>query len=246
MICQACGAVIDKEVDKCPLCGNKIDKIELFRGYIEKGNAAYEAGDSNKAIMFYKNALEHGDVSEETYIKIGLAHEKNGDMKSARDMYFKALTINFENDNAHNLLIGIYGKLNKLGDLRNWYQSSMSKFPENTVNRYIKIIGNIINFKSQPPVKIEIKDDGIKSDLLKGIKSYMIFNLVIGAATLLLGAGFVGYYVFKINIAYIITFTSVFFAVSLGVLFYYKIRNINKKKANQPDIEDLLKDVKEK
>ncbi len=240
MICKSCGAVIDKDLEKCPLCGNKIDKGEIFREFIEKGNAAFEMGDIDKAVLFYKNALEHGDVNEETYIKIGIAFEKKNDFKSARDMYFKALTLNFENDNAHNLLIGIYSKLNKLNDLKNWYESNAERLNYDTANKYAKIIENIINFKKQPLIKIAAGEDDLKTNLIKGLKNYMILNVVIGIVMLLLAAAILGYYVFKINGAYILAFAAIFFVISLSVIMYYKMRNIRRMQEKKPKIEDLF------
>jgi len=240
MICKSCGAVIEKGLEKCPLCGNKIDIGELFREFVDKGNAAFEKGDTDKAVLFYKNALEHGDVNEETYIKIGIAFEKKNDFKSARDMYFKALKLNFKNDNAHNLLIGIYSKHNKLNDLKSWYESNAERFHEDTADKYVKIIENIIDFKKQPPVKIAAEDDGIKTNLIKGLKNYIILNVVIGIVMLLVAAAFIGYYVFKINGAYILVFAAIFFIISFAVIMYYKMRNIKRLRGKKPRIEDLF------
>lgn len=64
------------------------------------GVAASEAGDSNKAKVLYKEALELGQHSG-AWVNLGAIHHEQGDLQTALDCYDKALEVSPDYALAH-------------------------------------------------------------------------------------------------------------------------------------------------
>ncbi len=66
------------------------DYVLQARAYCMLGDAYSEKGDDSQAITYYKKAAYHKlneEFSPQYLIKLGLAYERKGDMKSAADAY---------------------------------------------------------------------------------------------------------------------------------------------------------------
>lgn len=240
MNCPHCGADAKNAVTICPLCGKNLDKDNAFQNFVKKGDDAFAAGDTDKAVMSYKKALEYSAGNEDIFIKLGNAYNKKGD-KQAAAMYMKALTFNFYNDKTHNMLISLYSKFNRLDDLKKWYEQSRALADAAFVDKYIKIIQNVHYFSTQADVRIPApKDEGLAKTLVSSMKKYVIMNVVVGIVFVVISLAIIAGLVFKVNTSFIIMFTGFFMAVSI-VMIIISRKNKAKKKGNEKtSLEDAM------
>jgi len=242
MICPECGANIDSSKEICPLCEKRIDRESAYKNFIAKGDNFFNTGNFDKAILSYSKALDYFNDREELYIKLGNAYSKKMDKKAAH-MYLKALILNFYNDTTHNLIISFYSYFNKLEDLKKWYEKNKANYDSQFIDKYIKIIDNILRFKNETSVKIGQKENFLNLFFIS-MKEYILMNIVMGLVILVIIAGGIAAFLFKVNIIYIIIFLGVFFLVSLFFISFTKMKSIKKKKGTQENLENLLNEFK--
>lgn len=243
MLCPECGAEIKDYLTICSLCGKMIDKEKAFLNFMTKGNEFFSSDEIEKAIIAYNRALDYKKDNEEIYIKLGNAYMKKND-KRAVSCYFKALSLNFYNDVTHNYIITFYLKFNKLQDLKSWYIQNKGKFDNDFIDKYIKIIDNTILFSTEKSIKIGTKDNGFFANLKESMKSYFMFNIIFGVTLLLLAVGLLFSYLFKINVSFFIIFAGIFLLTGLFFITLKKMKKIKNETKKQPDIEEILKDIK--
>ncbi len=246
MLCPECGAEVKEYFTTCSLCGKIIDREEAFKKFMAKGDEFFKSDEIEKAIISYNRALDYKKDSEDIYIKLGNAYMKKNDKKAAT-CYLKALSYNFYNDVTHNFLITFYSRFNKLEELKSWYIQNKNKFNNDYIDKFIKIIENTILFTTEKSVKIGTKDDNFFTNFKESIKSYLLVNVVSGVMLLLLAAGFLLSFLFKINISFFLIFIGVFSLISLVFITYKKmksIKNLKKTKETQIDLENILKEIK--
>jgi pentatricopeptide repeat protein len=238
--CPHCGADTRNAVTICPLCGKTLDRENAYNSYLAKGDDAFAAGKTDKAIMSYKKALEYSAGNEDIFLKLGNAYNKRGDRQAA-PMYMKALTFNFYNDKTHNMMIALYSKYGKLDDLKRWYEQSREKADPVFVDKYIKIIQNVKYFSTQEDFKIPSpKPDGIIATLAGSMKKYVIMNIVIGIVLVVAGLAITAGIVFKVNTMFIFMFLGFFLLVSITIVIISRRGRANKKDGKKPTLEQLM------
>lgn len=240
MNCPHCGAETGSAVTLCPLCGKSLDREQAFTSFVQKGDAAAENGEIEKAILNYNKALTYSEGNEQVYLKIGNLYYKKND-KNAVNMYFKALQFNFYNDYAHNMLITIYSRFGKLDDLKIWYEKNRDKYEEDFINKYIKIIDNMKHFSTKMDFGIKEKQDNIFKDLLVSMKKYAMLNIVIVFIVLLFIGGLLAGTFLQINPLVFFSFMLFFLFVVFVIVFFQRIIHINKKKKEKIEFTDILK-----
>ena len=122
MICPFCGVQISDYANNCGMCGNCIDRRQLYGQFMKKGDDALDHSPE-AAVVNYRKALEFINDNPEGFIKYGIALEKKGD-KSAANMFLKAIALDFNNELAHNHLISLYDHYGKLQDIKLWYEKT--------------------------------------------------------------------------------------------------------------------------
>ncbi len=246
MLCPECGAEIKEYFTTCSLCGKIIDKEDAFKKFMSKGDEFFKSNEIEKAIISYNRALDYKKDSEELYIKLGNAYMKKNDKRTVT-CYLKALSYNFYNDVTHNFLIAFYSRFNKLEELKSWYIQNKEKFDKDYIDKFIKIIENTILFTTEKSVKIGTQDENFFTNFTKSIKTYLFLNIVFGVILLLLAAGFLLSFLFKINISFFLIFIGVFSLISLVFITYKKmktIKSLKKTKETEIDLENILKEIK--
>lgn len=242
MICPECGAEIKDYLSLCPLCGKIIDKEKAFKDFILKGDQYFKSDEIDKAIVAYLRAFDYQKENEDINIKLGLAYMKKNDRKAAQ-FFLKALSINFYNENVHNLLISFYSKFNKLEELKTWYIKNKEKFDGNFIDKFIKIIDNTILFTTEKSIKIGAQSENIFQTILKSMKSYFMLNMVFIIVFFILVSGSILSFLFKINISFFLILSLVFFILSFTFVIFKKKKNI-KKASREINLEEFLKDKK--
>ncbi len=245
MNCPHCGAEISNDVEACPLCEKPIDKHEEYKKILSLGDEAFEIENTNQAVIYYEKALKLKSDSDEVYIKLGNAYNQKKDKRAAQ-MYLKAMEFNFYNDQIHNLLITIYQKYNKLGDLKAWYEKFRGKVDDSFIDRYLSIIDNIKYFKENTNLKVENKEEGFFSDIFNSMKSYSMLNAVILIAAVLVVAAIIGVRVFKINTAFILLFAVSFFFISIITVLFTRIKDIKKRKKENKSADEFFAEMTNK
>lgn len=241
MNCPHCGAETGNAITICPLCGKTLDREKAFISFVEKGDAAEEAGEIERAIINYNKALTYSQGNEQIYLKLGNLYFKIND-KNAANMYFKVLQFNFYNDYAHNMLITLYSRFRKLDDLKNWYEKNRGKYEDDFIDKYIKIINNIKHFTSDMDMGIKEKQENILKDMFESMKKYTILNVVIGIIVLFLIAGLFAGTFLKINPLVVFSFMLFFLFVIFIIVFFQRITYVKKIKKDKMDLTDILKD----
>ncbi len=241
MICPHCGVEIENESSFCPLCGKEINKEKEYEKLVLKGDGAMEDERGGAAVGFYEKALQITGGSEEIYIKLGNAYNKKGD-KRAAGIYFKALKCNFYNEHVHNLLISIYDKYNRLGDLKAWYEKSGNRIAPEFAEKFIKIIDNIKYFKKEAGggPKAEEKPSG---GFISYIKKYGMMNAALVVFAAIMAGAVIAGVVFKTDPYVMLLFGMVFFIASIFIISYINIKKVKKKKQdkkNKESFDDLL------
>jgi len=242
MICPHCGAEIEKGLEKCPLCEKEISTESEYEKFLKKGDEALAADETDKAIAAYSKALEYRDNSYEIYMKLGNAYNRKGD-KQAVAMYFKAMTLNFYDDNIHNLVISMYARRGKLEELRKWYEANSAKYDADFIKRYTAIIDNMKYFSSNIEKPEEKKKDpGVMPEFFGSMKSYSMLNstmLITGALILI---ALVGMAIFKVNMTFVFMFAGTFIVISIIAVIISKISRMKKKKQKTEGLEEIVKD----
>jgi tetratricopeptide (TPR) repeat protein len=238
--CPYCGADTKNAVTICPLCGKTLDRDSAFISYMIKGDDFMGAGDPGKAVLSYRKALEYSKGNEDVFLKLGNAYSRMND-KQAASVYMKALAFNFYNDQTHNLLITLYSRHGKLGDLKKWYEQSRAKADPEFIDRYIKIIDNIIYFKAQAGMRIPgSKSGGFAGSLASGLKKYAMFNIVGFIIMVVVSLAIFAGIVLKVNTTFLFVFSASFLFISIGILIFARLRKAGKKVRNQATLEEFM------
>jgi tetratricopeptide (TPR) repeat protein len=240
MNCPHCGADTRNAVTICPLCGKTLDRENAYASFLAKADDAFAAGETDKAIMSYKKALEYSKGNEDIFLKLGNAYNKNGDRQAAQ-MYMKALLFNFYNDNTHNMLISLYSKYGRLDDLQKWYEQSREKADPAFVDKYIKIIQNVKYFSTRADFKIPAaKPDGLAANMLASMKKYIVMNIVIGIVLVVASLAIVAGIIFKVNTMFVLAFSGFFTFVSIVMVFMSRMGKTKKKDGKKTSLEALM------
>jgi tetratricopeptide (TPR) repeat protein len=247
MDCPHCGAEVNADLDICPLCGAGIDKAQLRKDVIKKGDAAYKTGNYDMAIIFYKKAFDlntGGDA--ELCIKCGNAYDKKDD-KQAVEMYLKALSYDFYNERAHNLLILFYDRHNRLKDLENWYEKNRGGADGAFIDRQIRTINGIISFRQKLPAMADEvrqkKAEKMVSSFTAGFKHYIIMNIVLGVIAVLMAVAVAFAIIFKLNMIIVFSIIGFFLVLSVAAIFYLNRRKSKENKGKTlVSIEDIYRE----
>jgi len=248
MICKNCGAEMGTAPDKCPLCGAPVDKEGLFREFSEKGDGYFFTGDYGRAAAFYQEALDTGHPADtEIYIKYGTALDKKNDRRAAA-MYLRAISADFYNERAHALLITCYDSHNKLPELKKWYEKSGAGYDAGFVEKQVKIIDAMINFRANPSVTVPDKVSAAPAGLIKAaggwFKRYIIINIVLSVVFLILAAGAAMFYFLKVNIIFSAAICVVFLRAGAPVVLWIRRRRARDAKNKTARLQEILDEFK--
>jgi tetratricopeptide (TPR) repeat protein len=250
MNCPHCGAEIENFSDICRLCGTSIDKGSVFDSFIRKGDEFFNLPDYDKAIKYYNKAMEADHPSgPEVYIKLGNALDKKND-KQAAGMYLKALSYNFYNEHVHTLLIAFYDKYKRLKDLKAWYEKSRASADEAFIDNKIKTIANIVSYREKAAETMGAQAEEFShrkrvkmaNSMISGFKEYIMMNIILGIAVVVIGAGMGLALFMKINTMYVFAVGGMFFVVSAVILAFIRAKKIKEMKNKAQKPEDLLRD----
>lgn len=228
-----------------------IDKQLLYSGFVKKGDEAFAASDYEKTIAFYQMALDTGLVRDAgIYIKYGNAYDRKNN-KQAAAMYLKALSFDFYNEHVHTLLISFYDKHNRLNDLKKWYEKNKVMADAEFINKEIKVINNIIDFRQNAAVEPSAVDlarqkqiEGILYKAGGWFKDYIMMNIVFGITFVLMGIGIAAGLILKLDLKIIFAIIGLFFMISIVVVVYIKQKQIRNKRKDRVMLEDIFKEFK--
>jgi hypothetical protein len=234
---------MENGADKCPLCGTDIDKGRLYREFSAKGDSFLSMGDYGRAVLSYKSALDTSYPPDAAfYIKYGNALDKKKD-RLAAGMYLKAISLDFHNDRAHDLLIAFYDGHNRLAELKEWYERSGGP-DKSFADKQAKKIDSILDFRANPPAiavgAVKAQGPGIIKAAVKGFKRYIILNIVLSIVSLMLLAGVAMAYFFKVNLIVFAAICAVFLFASAGAVALLRRRRASSLKKEAEGLEKIL------
>ncbi len=247
MICPHCGSQIRDFVPSCQMCGNEIDREKFFNIYFVKGRTAFETENYDSAIVNLKKALEFKEDSS-THVKLGLSYEKKGLKNLAASEYVKAISADFSNENAHNLLVNVYLSQHKHSEIKAWYEKNIAAGNEEIAQKMIKIIDTSKRFMENtsafiPETKKEAQAQGrIGKFVVKYLKTYALLNAVLFFGFMLIAASFLLAKFFKTDPVILLSATAFFF-ISAAVMFLF-IRAKKKKEKKLSSESDLVEELK--
>ncbi len=245
MICPFCGVQISDYANNCGMCGNCIDRRQLYGQFMKKGDDALDHSPE-AAVVNYRKALEFINDNPEGFIKYGIALEKKGD-KSAANMFLKAIALDFNNELAHNHLISLYDHYGKLQDIKLWYEKNRTDANSGAIDRFLKVIAGIEKFKGTNTVIIQPPKGGeFLNDFVYSMKSYSMSNMVLLIVAVLGAAAFAGVVLFKTDTSFIMLFAGAFFTAGLGTIIFTRLKRKSKKTNTEEALGAILKEYTEK
>ena len=166
-------------------------------------------------------------------------------------MYLKALSYDFYNEHVHTLLIAFYDKHNRLNDLKKWYEKNQLMADAEFINKEIKVINNIIDFRHNAAVEPSAVDlarqkqiEGILHKAGGWFKDYIMMNIVFGITLVLMGIGIAAGLILKLDLKIIFAIIGMFFLMSIVVVVYIKQKQIRNKRKDRVMLEDIFKEFK--
>lgn len=245
MLCPHCGVQISDYANNCGMCGNCIDREQLYRQFMNKGDDALDHS-LEASVVNYRKALEFIADKPEGYIKYGIALEKKGD-RNAANMFLKAIGLDFKNDLAHNHIISLYDHYGKLQDIKNWYEKNRTAANSEIIDRYLKIIAGIERFKGNDAIKIKGQKGGeFVNDLAYSMKSYSMSNMVLLIVAGLGAAALAGLFIFKMDTTFIMLFAGAFFTAGLGTVIFTRMKKKPGKNRADEELNLMLKEYGKK
>ena len=112
--------------------------------FFEQGNALYNQGDFDQAILKYETVLESGEHSAELYFNLANAHYKLNHIAPSIFYYEKALQLDPNDKEIQN----------NLGFARNMTIDAIDTVPEVGLSNYLKNITNKLNFDAWAKISV--------------------------------------------------------------------------------------------
>ena len=112
----------------------------------EQGNALYNEGDYNEAIIKYKSVLESGEHSAELYFNLGNAYYKLNNVAPSIYYYEKALQLAPKDKDI----------LNNIAFARNMTIDAINTVPDVGLSKLIKNTTNMFSFDAWAKVSVSL------------------------------------------------------------------------------------------
>lgn len=103
---------------------------------VEKADAAYEEGDSKKALALLNEANAKDENNEETLFKIAYILQQSGDNNEALKYYKDALSLDKKNEVIHNAMASLYRANGEFTSAKIHLKASLDIDDENPITYY--------------------------------------------------------------------------------------------------------------